>query len=83
MATLSMWHEVLTDGVGKCSVPMFWGWGGPAGFCDNPAYGKQEPKQIRYGEWVHSEWRFAAGYCPALACYGHGGPKERESCPTT
>lgn len=77
MATLSTWHETLTDGVGKCAVPMWWGYGAPAGFCDKVAYGEQEAGQIRYGEWVPWERRFRAGYCSGLACYNHGGPKEK------
>jgi hypothetical protein len=78
MSRTSEWHEKLTDGVGKCSVPMWMG-GVPAGFCDKPAYGKQEKDQYRYGNWYdrgsYREW--IAGYCGGLACYGHGGPKEK------
>ena len=72
---MSEHHEKLTDGVGKCSVPMWCG-GMPAGLCDEPAYGKQEEGQRRYGE---RDWRgvFVAGYCGGLACYAHGGPKDR------
>jgi len=67
MACLLNHHKVLNEaGEGKCSVPM-WQGGMPAGFCDIVAYGRQEPKQRRYD-----------GYCPALACYGHGGPLERK-----
>ena len=72
---LSKHHEELTDGVGKCSVPM-WMDGCPAGFCDEPAYGPQESGQMRYGDWHwvggHREWQ--SGYCSGLACHGHGGP---------
>lgn len=65
MAYLSEHHKVLNEaGEGKCSVPM-WSGGMPAGFCDKAAYGRQEPGQHRYD-----------GYCPALACHGHGGPKK-------
>ena len=77
MATLCKWHTELTDGAGKCSVPM-WSGGCPAGFCDEPAYGEQEPGQERYGEWNHARGRFSPGYCGGLACYRHGGPKERK-----
>lgn len=38
MARHSKHHSELTDGVGKCSVPM-WMSGCPAGFCDKPAFG--------------------------------------------
>ena len=83
MACLSNWHQVLTNGVGKCSVPM-WQGGCPAGFCDEPAYGPQEKNQTRYGEYQagmqNGRW-FAGGvwfpgYCSALACYHHGGPQQ-------
>ena len=57
-------HKNLTNGKGKCSVPM-WSGGCPAGFCDEPAYGPEEKGQTRY-----------EGYVPFLACYHHGGPKE-------
>jgi hypothetical protein len=50
--------------------------GMPAGFCDSPAYGKQEEDQMRYGQWTHGRWH--PGYCSGLACYGHGGPKEKK-----
>lgn len=64
--------HVNSEGVGKCSVPMWMG-GLPAGFCDEPAYGPQEKGQLRYGNW---EWgRFTPGYCSGLACHNHGGPK--------
>lgn len=73
MSQLSEYHKKLKDGVGKCSVPM-WCNGCPAGFCDEPAYGLQEPNQKRYGEFT---WKWFPGYCSGLACYNHGGPKER------
>ena len=76
MAILSKHHKELTDGEGKCSVPM-WSEGCPAGFCDAPAYGKQIPGQRRYGEFVYTTGeKFITGYCPALACYNHGGPEK-------
>ena len=65
MAQTSNHHHELTNGVGKCSVPM-WQGGCPAGFCDAPAFGKQ----TKYGrEYVYD------GYVPGLACHAHGGPK--------
>lgn len=72
MSVMSEKHQKLTDGVGACSVPMWMG-GMPAGFCDKPAYGKPEPNNKRYGDWNHGRWQGC--YVPALACYGHGGPK--------
>jgi hypothetical protein len=78
MARLNPHHEQLDDnGVGKCSVPM-WSGGCPAGFCDEPAYGKQEPDQRRYGGWVSGWHKWFPGYCSGLACYAHGGPRRKE-----
>ena len=76
MARLSKHHEELTNGVGKCSVPM-WQMGCPAGFCDEPAFGKRpEGKQWRNaytGEMRRIDGRYN-GYIPGLACEAHGGP---------
>jgi len=60
-------HTKLTNGVGKCSVPM-WCNEMPAGFCDEPAYGNPPPVGKR---------RYT-GYVPALACPRHGGPSKPE-----
>ena len=84
MACMAEWHKTLTGGVGKCSVPMWWGWGGEAGFCDAPAFGPQEKGQQRHGQygpgWRGDRWFqggvWTPGYCAGLACYAHGGPKE-------
>lgn len=69
-------HHKLTNGVGKCSVPMF-SIGGPAGFCDKPAYGtRPEGQQYRNaytGEMMRIDGRYN-GHVPGLACEGHGGP---------
>ena len=78
MARLSRHHEVLTDGIGKCSVPVWIG-GCPAGFCDEPAYGKQEEGQMRHGGWYRTPRVWFPGYCAGLACYAHGGPKAYET----
>lgn len=66
MSTISKHHKELTNGVGKCSVPMWMG-GLPAGFCDNEAYGER-PKGNKYD-----------GYVPALACPIHGGPEKKQA----
>jgi len=75
MACLLKHHEELTNGVGKCSVPMWCG-GLPAGFCDEPAYGER-PDCPHYrdgtGRLRRTDGRYD-GYVPALACPAHGGP---------
>lgn len=75
MACCSEHHKVLVNGEGKCSKPMWNAYGGEAGFCDEPAYGPQEPGQTRSGEYIRGRW--LPSYVPFLACYGHGGPKEK------
>lgn len=71
-------HEELDEtGVGKCSVPMWWGYGMPAGFCDKPAYGKPVPGQTYRDGWTGEIKRLDgrySGYVPGLACPAHGGP---------
>lgn len=79
MATMSRHHQELTDGVGKCSVPMWCG-GMPAGFCDQPAYGVPpacEMYRDSSGTLRRMDGRYD-GYVPALACPGHGGPAKPE-----
>lgn len=68
-------HHKLTDGVGKCSVPM-WRNGLPDGFCNKPAYGPQEEDQRRHGNYRSYDGKWMPGYCSGLACYEHGGPRE-------
>ena len=76
MSRLSAHHTSLTNGIGKCSVPM-WSGGAPAGFCDSPAYG-QEIREPLYRNAYTGEERTITGrmpsYAPGLACPGHGGP---------
>lgn len=82
MARLSRYHQQLTDGVGKCSVPM-WCNGLPAGFCDEPAYGERpdcEQYRDSSGRLRRMDNRYD-GYVPALACPGHGGPPKPEETP--
>jgi hypothetical protein len=76
VASLSDHHRTLVNGVGKCSVPMFAGFGAPAGFCDRDAYGERpDCPSIRYpdGGERRLDGKFT-GYVPALACPRHGGP---------
>lgn len=73
MSSTSKHHQELTNGVGKCSVPMWCG-GLPEGFCDKDAYGEQTKEYLsRFPRW--DKYRQPA-YAPGLACSGHGGPKE-------
>jgi hypothetical protein len=80
MSRCSQHHMELNEfGEGKCSVPM-WSMGGPAGFCDEPAYGKWIPGKTYRNGWTGEEMRLDGrynGYVPGLACYGHGGPEFR------
>ncbi len=79
MSRLSKHHKELTNGVGKCSVPM-WMEGLPAGFCDNEAYGKR-PKGEIYRTNTNEMQRFDGkynGYVPALACPIHGGLEKKQ-----
>lgn len=79
MASMSKHHQELTNGVGKCSVPMWMG-GCPAGFCDKPAYGTRPECKTYYnyaaGEYQRFDLKYN-GYVPGLACQGHGGPPPR------
>jgi len=80
MSRISNHHKALNEqGEGKCSVPMF-SFGGPAGFCDEPAFGERpdSPKVMNYctGEMVRDDGRYG-GYVPGLACLNHGGPNVR------
>lgn len=79
MSSTSKHRHELTNGVGKCSVPM-WMQGCPAGFCDAPAYGARPPGQKWRDAWTGELKRFDGrynGYVPGLACEAHGGPAPR------
>lgn len=77
MAQLSEHHKTLTNGIGKCSVPMFIN-GCPAGFCNKPAFGfRPEGETIRNpytGKRIRLDGKYD-GYVPGLACPNHGGPR--------
>ncbi len=80
MSSIDKHHRELNEmGEGKCSAPM-WMHGGPAGFCDKPAYGERphSPERMNYcsGNMQRDDNRYN-GYVPALACPGHGGPRVR------
>ena len=69
---------LVTEPLGKCSVPMYWGWGGPAGCCGKPAFGERpEGVYVRVSAWTgrigRTDGRYA-GIVPGLACVKHGGP---------
>lgn len=80
MSTMATHHQELTNGEGKCSVPMWRYPGVPAGFCDRSAYGEQEKPKFWYRDrdnnLLRSDGRYE-GYAPGLACYHHSGPKEK------
>lgn len=77
MSSTSKHHHELTNGVGKCSVPM-WMCGCPSGFCDKPAYGRRPEckRTFNYaaGQYQRLDLKYD-GYVPGLACEIHGGPK--------
>ena len=78
MSSSSEHHHKLTNGVGKCSVPMWMG-GCPAGFCDAPAYGHRPDCKMYRDGWTGELKRMDGkydGYVPGLACPGHGGPSK-------
>jgi len=79
---MSECHKKLTNGVGRCSVPM-WSGGCPSGFCDNEAFGERPPAKSYWhnaytNEQIRDDLKYN-GYVPALACVGHGGPKKEEA----
>lgn len=77
MSRTSEHHMTLTDGKGKCSVPM-WHGGLPGGFCDKDAFGKQLPSRVYRDGWTGRTYRADGnyhGYIPGLCCPAHGGPQ--------
>lgn len=80
MSQLSKHNQELTNGVGKCSVPM-WMCGMPAGFCDKEAYSKRPPSKTWWNyaanQQMRSDRRYN-GYVPSLACPMHGGEKKEK-----
>lgn len=80
MGTINEHHKKLnTDGIGKCSVPMWLG-GAPSGFCNEPAFGERpDSPQVWHSpqqRYVRADGRYD-GYVPGLACPCHGGPSTR------
>ncbi len=77
MSCLSKHHKELTNGKGKCSVPM-WGGGCPAGFCDEDAFGERPESAQWYNyaaqKYMRNDGKYN-GYMTGLACPSHGGPK--------
>jgi hypothetical protein len=64
-----------------CRVPMFFGWGGPAGHCDKQAFGPQLPEKFYNYNWNRRDgWTGRLidpwAYCYGHACPAHHGPKE-------
>jgi hypothetical protein len=82
MARMCECHEKLNaDGVGSCSVPMWSGDGGEAGFCNKVAFGSRPDGEtvVRWDGYVYRSDNRYAGYVPGLACPGHGGPSKPET----
>ena len=71
----------LKNGVGKCSVPMYWGYGAPAGICGELAYSERPESEVYMnycsGRMQRKDGRYA-GYVPGLACPVHGGEKREK-----
>lgn len=77
MSVMNEHHKTLTNGKGKCSVPM-WIDSCPAGFCDEDAFGNRPHCKTWHnyasGLDIREDGRYS-GYVPGLACVGHGGPE--------
>lgn len=81
MSRIGEQHRAKCGVEGKCSVPMFGGYG-PAGFCDRPAWGQQydfgsgyeDPSWLAPGQWAGGGGR-QRPYAPDLCCDHHGGPR--------
>ncbi len=71
-----MTAEKLAWSGGRCRVPMWMG-GGPAGFCCEPAFGPQYPRE--YLASIDGYYMFnRPPYCFGPCCPMHGGPKDGE-----
>jgi len=66
------YKTVDENGIGKCSVPTGWSYGGPVFFCGEPAYG--EPARCKMYRDAHGQYN---SYVRGLACPAHGGPTSR------
>lgn len=73
MMRCSSFHLELTDGVGKCSRPQWYGWGGEC-FCDAPAYGRQTRSFLARFSCQPGIPHTFPPYLSGLACPDHGGP---------
>ena len=82
MSRMHEHHKPKCGVDGKCSVPMFSGYG-PAGFCDKDAFGEQYEPGSKYapGHWSPRDrngcWinpNNLPPYAPGLCCKSHGGP---------
>jgi hypothetical protein len=65
--------------VKKCQVPMFSGYGGPAGFCDKDAYGEYIDGPRFRDAWTGQVRRLDGkydGYALGPCCPMHGGPEK-------
>jgi len=79
MSRHSECHEkVDAEGRGKCGVPMWYGHGGDAGFCNKEAYGLQVPCDTFIDrDGIRMRYGGGRSYSGVLCCAAHGGPKVR------
>lgn len=59
---------------GSCRVPMWWGYGSPAGHCGEKANGPQLPREVLYQQRGIRDISYCFGPC----CPAHGGPADGE-----
>lgn len=70
-----MSDKIAAAALGRCSKAMWWGYGAPAGTCDEPAWSGQI--KGRYGEWINGYW-YELSVGGEFACPRHGGLTEAE-----
>lgn len=75
MSTETQKVEAYAWSGGKCRVPMWSGYGSPAGLCGDDAFGPQLPVEIL--QQVHGP-HYHPPYCFGPCCPMHGGPREGE-----
>lgn len=65
---------------GTCGVPLWYGYGGPAGLCGNTAYGTyiDGPSfwNASAGSITRNDHKYHGGHHSGLACPNHSGPEK-------